>query len=156
MTDGVPVHTNLQWIHPIDAEAGEANMFSKDPKRIIYWISMAWTPYEKLSLPVSYEEAIAGLLTLKHLRNLIDQEIEHGITCYSDHVPGINNASLSNKGKLLINMDNVNAGKDAIVATPIAQRWRKPSNQINNTVGSVSDKIDFLISAQSDKLPKGS
>ena len=24
--------------HPIDAEAGEANMFSKDPK-IIYWIS---------------------------------------------------------------------------------------------------------------------
>ncbi len=36
--------------HPIDAEAGEANMFSKDPKRIIYWISKAWTPYEKLSL----------------------------------------------------------------------------------------------------------
>ena len=48
----------------------------------------------------------------------------------------------------------VNAGKDAIVATPIAQRWSKPSNQINNTVGSVSDKIDFLISAQyADKLP---
>ncbi len=48
----------------------------------------------------------------------------------------------------------VNAGKDAIVATPIAQRWKKPSNQINNTVGSVSDKIDFLISAQyADKLP---
>ena len=40
--------------HPIDAEAGKANMFSKDPKRIIYWISKAWTPYEKLSLPVSY------------------------------------------------------------------------------------------------------
>ena len=68
--------------HPIDAEAGEANMFSKDPKRIIYWISKAWTPYEKLGLPVSYEEAIARLLTLKHLRNLIEtQEIEHGITC---------------------------------------------------------------------------
>ncbi len=51
--------------HPIDAEAGEANMFSK-----------AWTPYEKLCLPVSYEEAIARLLTLKHLRNLIEtQEI---------------------------------------------------------------------------------
>ena len=41
----------------------------------------------------------------------------------------------------------VNAGKYAIVATLIAQRWRKPSNQINNTVGLVSDKIDFLISA---------
>ena len=68
--------------HPIDAKAGKANMFSKDPKRIIYWISKAWTPYEKLSLLVSYEEAIARLLTLKHLRNLIEtQEIEHGITC---------------------------------------------------------------------------
>ena len=48
----------------------------------------------------------------------------------------------------------VNAGKDAIVAAPTAQRWRKPSNQIDNTVDSVSDKIDFLISAQyANKLP---
>jgi hypothetical protein len=65
--------------HPIDAEAGKANTFSKDPKKIIYWISKAWTPYEKLSLPVSDEEAIARLLILKHLRNLIEtQEIKHG------------------------------------------------------------------------------
>ncbi len=93
--------------YPIDAEAGEANMFSKDPKRIIYWISKAWTPYDKLSLPVSYEEAIARLLTLKHIRNLIEtQEIKHEITCYSDYLPGINNASLSNEEKLLINIDN--------------------------------------------------
>jgi hypothetical protein len=41
----------------------------------------------------------------------------------------------------------VNAGKDTIIVSRIRQRWRKPSNQINNTVGSVSDKIDFLISA---------
>ena len=27
--------------HPIDAKAGEANLFSKDPKRIIHWISKA-------------------------------------------------------------------------------------------------------------------
>ena len=48
----------------------------------------------------------------------------------------------------------VNAGKDAIVATPIAQRWRKPSNPINNSVDSLSNKIDFLISATyADKLP---
>jgi hypothetical protein len=46
--------------HPIDAKAGKANMFSKDPKRIIYWISKAWTPYEKLSLLVFYEKAIHG------------------------------------------------------------------------------------------------
>ena len=41
----------------------------------------------------------------------------------------------------------VNAGKDTMIVSRIKQRWRKPSNQINNTVGSVSDKIDFLISA---------
>ena len=48
----------------------------------------------------------------------------------------------------------VNAEKDTIVATRIVQRWRKPSNPISNTVGSTSDKIDFLISAPyADKLP---
>ena len=40
----------------------------------------------------------------------------------------------------------VNAGKDTIIVSRIKQRWRKPFNQINNTVGSESDKIDFLIS----------
>ena len=40
------------------------------------------------------------------------------------------------------------------MSTRVSQRWRKPSNQINNTVDSVSDKIDFLISAPyADKLP---
>jgi hypothetical protein len=48
----------------------------------------------------------------------------------------------------------VNAEKDTIVATRIVQRWRNPSNPISNTVGSISDKIDFLISAPyADKLP---
>ena len=48
----------------------------------------------------------------------------------------------------------VNAEKDTVVATRIVQRWRKPSNPISNTVGSISDKIDFLISAPyADKLP---
>ena len=37
----------------------------------------------------------------------------------------------------------VNAEKDTIVATRIVQRWRKPSNPISNTVGSISDEIDF-------------
>ena len=53
--------------HPIDAEAGKANTFSKNPKRIINWISKAWTPYEKQSLPIFYEEAIARVFTLEHL-----------------------------------------------------------------------------------------
>ncbi len=48
----------------------------------------------------------------------------------------------------------VNAEKDTIVATRIVQRWRNPSNPISNIVGSLSDKIDFLISAPyADKLP---
>jgi hypothetical protein len=87
--------------HPNDAEAGKANMFSKNPKRIVAWLSNAWTPYEKQSLPIFYKETIARLLTFENLRNLIEtQEVGHGITCYSDHLPGIKNASLSNKGKL--------------------------------------------------------
>jgi hypothetical protein len=48
----------------------------------------------------------------------------------------------------------INAEKDTLVATRIVQRWRKPSNPINNTIGSTSDKIDVLISASyADKLP---
>jgi hypothetical protein len=48
----------------------------------------------------------------------------------------------------------VNAEKDTVVATRIVQRWRKPSNPISNTVGSISGKIDVLISAPyADKLP---
>ncbi len=46
----------------------------------------------------------------------------------------------------------VNAEKDTMVATRIVQRWS--SNPISNTVGSISDKIDFVISAPyADKLP---
>jgi len=88
-------------IPPIDAEAGKLLMLSKSPKRIIAWISKAWTPYEKGSLPIFYKETMARLLTLEHFRNLIEtQHLGHGITCYSDHLPGIKSSSLSNKGKL--------------------------------------------------------
>jgi hypothetical protein len=65
----------------------------------IDWVSKAWTPYEKKSLPIFYKETIGRLLTLEQNRNLIEtQEVEHGVTCYSDQLPGIKNASLSNKG----------------------------------------------------------
>jgi hypothetical protein len=41
-----------------------------------------------------------------------------------------------------------------MVATRIVQRWGKSSIPISNMVGSISDKIDFLISAPcADKLP---
>ncbi len=54
-------------------------------------------------MPIFYKETIARrLLTFEHFRNLIEtqQKPGHGITCYSDHLPGIKSSSLSNKGKL--------------------------------------------------------
>ena len=48
----------------------------------------------------------------------------------------------------------VNAEKDTLVATRMVQRWREPTNPISNTIGSLTDKIDFLITATyADKLP---
>jgi hypothetical protein len=48
----------------------------------------------------------------------------------------------------------VNAEKDTQVATRIVQRWRTLTNPISNTVGSTTEKLDLLISAQyADKLP---
>ena len=56
------------WVHiyacrfainrPADAEAGKANMFSKNPKRIIAWLSKAWTSYEQQSLLIFYKETL--------------------------------------------------------------------------------------------------
>lgn len=202
---------------PTDQEEGKFFLLSKLPKRIIQWVSKAWTAYEKQSLPIFYKETIARILAFGHMRNLIEtQQPGHGVTCYSDHLPGIKTTSLSNKGKLstwrihevsdlmsivetiykagptmtmadplsrlarhedrVDNLDlpvllqmllselpdaikqarniRVNAEKDTAVATRIVQRWRSPSNPISNTVGSLSEKIDFLIAAPyADKLP---
>ncbi len=52
-------------------------------------------------MPIFYKETIVRLLAFEHFRNLIEtQQPGHGITCYSDHLPGIKSSSLSNKGKL--------------------------------------------------------
>jgi hypothetical protein len=86
---------------PSGEEEGKHHMLSKKAKLIIAWISKAWTTYEKRSLPIFYKETIARLLTFEHFRNLIEsQSPGAGVTCYSDHLPGIKKTSLSNKGKL--------------------------------------------------------
>jgi hypothetical protein len=55
----------------------------------------------KKSLPVFYKETIARILAFEHFRNIIETQAPgHGVTCYSDHLPGIKDTSLSNKGKL--------------------------------------------------------
>ena len=86
---------------PEGEDEGKHFLLSKKPKRIIQWISKAWTPYEKKSLPIFYKETIARILSLEQFRNLIEtQAMGSGTTCYSDHLPGIKSTSLSNKGKL--------------------------------------------------------
>ena len=86
---------------PPNEDEGRFFLLSKKPKRIIAWVSKAWTNYEKKSLPVFYKETIARILAFEHFRNLIETQAPgHGVTCYSDHLPGIKDTSLSNKGKL--------------------------------------------------------
>jgi len=85
---------------PKGEDPGRYNMFSKKPKRVIQWISKAWTPYDR-ALPCFYKETIARLLALEAFRNLIEtQAAGAGVTCYSDHLPSVKESSLSNKGKL--------------------------------------------------------
>jgi hypothetical protein len=86
---------------PPGEDEGNFFLLSKKPKRIIAWVSKAWTTYEKKSLPVFYKETIARILAFEHFRNLIEMQAPgYGVTCYSDHLPGIKDTSLSNKGKL--------------------------------------------------------
>jgi hypothetical protein len=49
------------------------------PRQIIQWISKGWTEHE-LTLPVFYRESLARILCLKRFRNLIETNIEAGIT----------------------------------------------------------------------------
>ena len=85
---------------PKGEEPGRYFLFSKEPKRIIQWISKAWSAWDQ-HLPCFYKESLARLLALEAFRNLIEtQEQNAGVTCYSDHLPAVKEASLSNKGAL--------------------------------------------------------
>jgi hypothetical protein len=86
---------------PPDEDEGKHLLLSKKPKRIIQWVSKAWTRLPTKGLPIFYKETIAWILTLEQFRNIIEtQTLGSGTTCYSDHLPGIKSTSLSNKGKL--------------------------------------------------------
>ena len=86
---------------PSDVEdEGRHMLMSKLPKRVVEWVSKAWTEFEK-ELPVFYREALARLLCLEHFRNLIEtQALDAGTTVYTDHAPSTYVGSLSNKGRL--------------------------------------------------------
>jgi hypothetical protein len=80
-------------------------------KREIY-CSKGWTEHE-LTLPVFYRESLARILCLERFRNLIETNIEAGITLYTDHKPALFENSLSNQGQL-------SAWKLAEVADPLS------------------------------------
>jgi hypothetical protein len=85
---------------PKGEEPGRHFLFGKEPKRIIQWISKAWSAWDQ-HLPCFYKESLPRLLALEAFRNLIEtQEQNAGVTCYSDHLPAVKEASLSNKGAL--------------------------------------------------------
>ena len=85
---------------PPGEEPGRHFLFSKEPKRIIQWISKAWSEWDQ-HLPCFYKESLARLLALEAFRNLIETQEQHaGVTCYSDHLPAVKESSLSNKGAL--------------------------------------------------------
>ncbi len=81
-------------------DEGRHMLMSKLPKRVVEWVSKAWTEFEK-ELPVFYREALARLLCLEHFRNLIEtQALDTGTTVYTDHAPSTYVGSLSNKRRL--------------------------------------------------------
>jgi hypothetical protein len=68
-------------------------------RQIIQWISKGWTEHE-LTLPVFNRESLARILCLERFRNLIETNIEAGITLYTDHKPALFENGLSSKGQL--------------------------------------------------------
>jgi hypothetical protein len=80
-------------------DEGRHRLLSKEPKRVVEWMSKAWTAHER-ELPCFYREALARLLCLEHFRNSIEtQDINAGTTMYADHAPSTLKGSLSNKGR---------------------------------------------------------
>jgi hypothetical protein len=80
-------------------DEGRMRIGDTGPRQRVQWISKAWTTQE-LTLPVFYRESLARILSLEKFRNLIETNIEVGITLYTDHKPALFENSLSNKGQL--------------------------------------------------------
>jgi hypothetical protein len=81
------------------AEEGRMRIGDTGEWLVIQWISKGWTTHE-LQLPVFYRETLGRLLALEKFQNLIETNIEAGITLYTDHKPALFENSLSNKGQL--------------------------------------------------------
>ncbi len=80
-------------------DEGRVRVNDRGKRLVIEWISKGWTSPE-MQLPVFYREFLARILTLEKLRNLIETNIDAGITLYTDHKPALFENSLSNMGQL--------------------------------------------------------
>jgi hypothetical protein len=69
-------------------DEGRMRIGDTGERLVIQWISKGWTTHE-LQLPVFYREALGRLLALEKFRNLIETNIEAGITLYTDHKPAL-------------------------------------------------------------------
>ncbi len=85
---------------PSDVEdEGRHILMSKLPKRVVEWVSKAWTEFEK-ELPVFYREALARLLCLEHFRNLIEtQALDAGARRRHNCVHGSRSVHICRKPK---------------------------------------------------------
>ncbi len=87
----LPANTNV--------DEGQLRLNDTSPKRVVEWLSKAWTT-DQPKLPVFHRESLARLIVLEKFRNLIEANIDSGVTVYTDHLPALFKGSLSNKGQL--------------------------------------------------------
>jgi hypothetical protein len=84
-------------------DEGRMRIGDTGQRQIIQWISKGSARdgrRHELTLPVFYRESLARILCLERFRNLIETNIEIGITLYTDHKPALFENSLPNKGQL--------------------------------------------------------
>ena len=96
---GAAAYQYADAINEIGEEEGIARLKDTSYKRVVEWMSKAWST-DQLKLPVFYRESLARLIVLEKFRNLIESNYEHGTTVYTDHLPALFKSSLSNKGQL--------------------------------------------------------
>ena len=122
MSDGEHAHISqmLKAFVGDPKDEGRMRIGDTGPRQIIQWISKAWTTHE-LTLPVFYRESLARILSLERFRNLIETNIEAGITLYTDHKPALFENSLSNKGQLSKCLEISRSGRPIIYCGKLVQ-----------------------------------
>ena len=85
---GAAAYQYANVIGEVGEEEGIARLKDTSYKRVIEWMSKAWST-DQLKLPVFYRESLARLIVLEKFRNLIESNYELGTTVYTDHLPAL-------------------------------------------------------------------